>query len=95
MKNPEDDPAYLRVRVVELEKAVADLRARMIAMARVLPPDYVRLLDREAADVEAGAPGWSIFEGWQDSIEMKPSHVEREMKQLWARLDPKTEGDPA
>lgn len=90
-----DDPAYLRARVAELEKTVSDLRARLIALARVLPPDYVRLLDREAADLEAGAPAWNLFEGWEDSVVRKPSHVETEMRRLWARLDPKKGGRPA
>jgi hypothetical protein len=79
------------VRVAELEKAVAELRDRLIALARILPPDYVRLLDREAAAVEAAAPSWSILEGWQDSVVMKSSHVGPEMQRLWARLDPKVD----
>jgi len=82
------DPVFLRARVSELEMALADLRGRLIALARVLPPDYVSLLNGDAAAVEAGAPSWSIFDGWQDTIAIKPSHVEPEMKRLWARLDP-------
>ena len=88
MANLEDDPAYLRARVGELERAVADLRSRLIALARVLPPDYVPLLDRNAAAVEADAPGWSVFEGWDDTIAMKTSRVAPEMNRLWARLGP-------
>lgn len=91
----EDDPAYLRARVAELEKTVADLRGRLIALARVLPGEYVRLLDREAAALEAAAPGWSIFEGWEDSVVKKPSHVGPEMRHVWARLGPKTGRGPA
>jgi len=93
MASLEDDPAYLRSRVAELEKALADLRSRLIALARVLPPDYVPLLGRNAAEVEAGAPAWSVFEGWDDSIAMTTSRVAPEMKRLWERLGAGTGSD--
>ena len=66
----------------ELRRAVNDLRARLIALARILPVEYVPVLSKS----ESNAPGWDLDEGGRDTIDITVSDVETELEVLWDRL---------
>jgi hypothetical protein len=69
-----------------LTGSVAELRRRMLLLARLLPAGYVRLLDADLEDLEAEAFGADLLEGLSDSVELVASDVEPALREVWARM---------
>jgi len=72
-------------RLAELERVVAELRARLVTLARVLPAEYLPYLDGRADAADAArAAAWS---GVDDSTTLVSSEVGTELQLLWERLN--------
>lgn len=84
---------YWKERAEALERSLAELRARVLALPWVLPADVVEFLEREPGAIAGAAPPWSVFRGWEDTIVIVPSDVETELGHVWARLGGGTSGD--
>ncbi len=65
---------------------LAELRQRILALALVLPPEYLRYLEGDLPSFETEAAATELFTGWDDTPQMTPSHVRDEMERLWRRL---------
>jgi hypothetical protein len=77
---------YWKARAEALEKALGELRARVLALPWVLPAESVEFLEREAPAISGSAPAWSVLRGWEDTIVIVPSDVETELVHVWERL---------
>lgn len=84
-----DGPRDWKTEAEELRRVVENLRSRLLALGRVLPAEYVSFLEQEPGDMEAGASGWDLYEGWRDTIDVVNSDVATELELLWERLDPR------
>jgi hypothetical protein len=84
-----DDGRDWKAEAEELRRVVDDLRSRLLALSRVLPVEYASVLEKGARDIESAAPGWDLYEGWRDSIDLTASDVETELTLLWERLGSK------
>jgi hypothetical protein len=81
------DPRDATAEAAALRRALQDLRERLLALARVLPVEYVGLLEMSADEIGSSAPGWDLYEGWRDTIDLTVSDVEPELAALWERLE--------
>jgi hypothetical protein len=77
---------YWRARAESLERSLVELRARVLALPRVLPAEAVEFLEREPAAISGSAPLWSVFRGWEDTNVIIASDVETELGHVWERL---------
>lgn len=89
---PADGDEDWKGRALASEAALQDLRNRLLALAYVLPVEYLPYLDGETPDVEGASATAELFLGWDDTPFLTPSHVFDEMERLWKRL-PAPEGD--
>ena len=62
-----------------------DLRRRLLALARLLPVEHLRLLDADLDDLEAEVAGACLAQGLSDSVDLVPSDVETALREVWAR----------
>jgi hypothetical protein len=73
----------------EETEAAADelrgLRRRLLVLARLLPVEYLRLLDAGLDDLEAEVAGGRLGQGLSDSVELVPCDVEAALREVWAR----------
>ena len=93
MRVEDDEIRDLRAEAEELRLVIGRLRARLLALARVLPFESLDLLEKSPEEIGGlAAGGWDIFEGWEETITLVKSDVETEMRLLWARLAPATAG---
>ena len=91
MRAREDEIRDLRAEAEELRLVVGRLRARLLALARVLPLESLDLLEKSPEEIGGHAAAWDIFEGWEETTTLVNSDVETEMRLLWARLSPATD----
>lgn len=84
---------YWKARAESLASSLEELRARVLALPRVLPADAVEFLEREPAAISGSAPLWSVFRGWEDTNVIIPSDVETEIGHVWERLGSVQAGD--
>lgn len=64
---------------------LADLRRRMLLLARLLPFEHLHLLEADLDDLEAEAFAAPLLEGLSDSVELVASDVEPALREAWAR----------
>lgn len=77
---------FWRARADELAAQVDALRARLIALARCLPPHYAQLLARPPEEIER-EPEWpDPLAGWKETTSLERSSVVTELPRLWSRL---------
>jgi hypothetical protein len=79
---------YWRARAESLAASNERLRARLLALHRLLPPEYSRLFEEDLEALEANAAAWDIFDGWHETTGLTPGDVATEMRLLWERLAP-------
>lgn len=72
----------------ELERQVRDLRRRLLALAQVLPAEYLPLLELGPDEIALAVVPARMWEGWDESSKPKASDVESELLRLWRRLTP-------
>ena len=86
MSGPAERPAVAdTVETAHLRSALADLRRRMLLLARLLPLEHLRLLEADLADLEDEAYGSNLLAGLSDSTELVASDVETALREVWAR----------
>ncbi len=84
--NGSDD---VRAEVEELRRVIEGLRARLLALSRVLPVEYLSVLEEEPGPPEAATPNWDLFAGWRETTDVVNSDVATELRLLWERLAPR------
>jgi len=65
-----------------LAAELEELRARLVGLAAVLPPEYLTYLH---APFDRAAGTFEVLDGW-DEIDIVKSDVVTEMNDLWRRL---------
>lgn len=75
-------------RAAELAERVKALEARLLALSRLLPREYLHLLEDDLGSLPEGTSGASFLEGVEDSHVLVTSEVARELDLVWARLAP-------
>lgn len=88
---PAETPEGWRRRALDAEARLKELRERLLALALVLPPEYLGYLDGDSPALDEAAATAELFLGWDDTPFLTPSHVFDEMDRLWKRL-PRREG---
>ena len=73
-------------RIAELERTVANLRRRLLALADVLPVELLPYLERDPATFEGHRPPNDMFAGWVETPTPQPSTMTAELEQLWKRM---------
>ncbi len=84
----EDAPHDWQAEADELRLVVGRLRARLVALAKVVPIEALDLLEKSPEELAGSVGSWDIFEGWDETTALVKSDVETELKLLWARLAP-------
>ena len=79
---------YWRARAEALAASNERLRARLLALHRLLPPEYFGFFEEDLETLEANAAAWDILDGWHETTGLTPSDVATEMRLLWERLAP-------
>ena len=74
--------------VAELRRTVADLRRRLLALAAVLPAEYLPLLELPPDDIGLALVPRHTFDGWALGTDLAASDVATELAALWRRLTP-------
>ncbi len=82
---PSSDAHQWRRRAMALEAEVQALRDRLLALARVLPLEWIELLGRDAEEILEQAPLELFAEGNEAQFAGSPS-VAVELERAWARL---------
>lgn len=88
MAGTERGTPYWRARAESLAASNERLRARLLALHRLLPPEYSSLFEQDLEALEANAAAWDIFDGWHETTGLTPGDVATEMRLLWERLAP-------
>lgn len=88
MAQTERGTPYWRARAESLAASNERLRARLLALHRLLPPEYSSLFEQDLEALEANAAAWDIFDGWHETTGLTPGDVATEMRLLWERLAP-------
>jgi hypothetical protein len=73
-------------RIQELERTVADLRARLVALAAVLPVEYLPWLELDAEGIALAAAAVRMWDDWDEAP--RASDVTTELRLLWRRVSP-------
>ena len=79
---------YWQARAEALAASNERLRARLLALHRLLPPEDSNLFEEDLDALEAHAAAWDIFDGWLETTGLTPGDVATEMRLLWERLAP-------
>lgn len=77
--------AYWTARAHALEAANLRLRKRLLALAAVLPPEYLDDLDPDSPAGEARRPMPPFLSAGEEGPHLTPAEVEPEIRSLWAR----------
>jgi hypothetical protein len=86
MKPLDDEINDLRAEQEELRLVIERLRARLVALVRVLPVDLLDLLEKAPDESVGEVPDWNIFEGWEETAALVRSDVGTELDLVWKRL---------
>lgn len=70
----------------ELRLVVAQLRKKILALAKVLPLDSLRFLEADPDTLESEPDSSDFLDGFEDDTRIVPSDVATEVRMLWARL---------
>lgn len=82
------DAAYWKARTRALEAELERLRERLVALVRSAPIETVTLLRYDPAALSRRAAVADVYEGWEDTVEVRRSDVATELRALWERLEP-------
>lgn len=85
-RTPAPGPDEWKSRALEAEERLRDLRRRLLALAAVLPPEYLGYLEGDTPALDEAAATAEIFLGWDDTPFLTPGHVFDEMERLWKTL---------
>ncbi len=80
--------AYWAARARALEAANRRLRERLLALAAILPPEYLDDLELGAPTGEVRRPVPPVLSPGEDGPHLTPADVEPEIRGLWARTAP-------
>lgn len=87
-KADEGSAAYWKARTLALEAINRRLRQRLLALAALLPPEYLDDIEMEPHVGESRRPTPPVMNPGEDGPHLTPADVEPEIRGLWARTAP-------
>lgn len=79
---------FWRARAEQLAADLAELEARLLALAGCLPARHAELLTRDPRDLERATAWPDPLEGWRETTSLESASVATELQRLWTRLHP-------
>lgn len=86
--NHERGVAYWKARAEALAAVNRRLNDRFLALAALLPPEYLDLVESEQIPGDPPRPSPPVMDPGEDGPHMTPADVESELRSLWKRTAP-------